>query len=80
MQLSRGQFPFVAQRGRLYPWQMVRVAGDSVSLGLGFDQISKVFQGQDAGNGLFVEDRKALHLVGGPSFGYPLDYPLRLLA
>ena len=76
MQFPRGELPL----GRLYSREMIRVAGDPVSWGLGFDQISKVFQGQDAGNGLLVKDRKTFHLVGGPSFGYPLDYPLGLLA
>jgi hypothetical protein len=79
MQFPGRKLPFVAERGALDTWEVIRVARCPASKGLSFNDVTELLKGKYPSNRFLVEDGQTLLLVRSPSFGDPLDYPLGLL-
>jgi hypothetical protein len=79
VQLPRRKLPFVAERGALDTWEVIRVARCPASKGLSFNDVTELLKGKYPSNRFFVKDGQTLLLVRSPSFGDPLDYPFGLL-
>jgi hypothetical protein len=70
---------FVADRGALDTWQVIRVASRPASKRLSLNDVTELLEGKYPRDRLFVKDGQTLLFVRGSSLGNPLDYPLGLL-